>query len=115
MEISEQFEEGYVILQLDGELDASSAIPLNHKIKDLFDKEHYRILFDFEDLAYISSAGLGVFISILKDFKEKQGFLGFYNMSEMVHDVFRIVGLDKVLAIYDDKPTALDHLNAWTA
>ncbi len=115
MEIRECMEDGCAVLKLAGELDASSALPLNEKIKQLFDDEQYLILFDFEELTYISSAGLGVFISVLKDFKEKDGFLGFYNMSGVVHDVFKIVGLDKVLSIYEDKSTALDHLNAWSA
>ena len=59
-----------------------------------------------KDLKYISSAGLGVFVSYLEDFKAKNGKFVFHNMSESVFNVFQILGLDKIMSIVKDEQEA---------
>jgi anti-sigma B factor antagonist len=66
---------------------------------------------DCEHLNYISSAGLGVFISHLQRFEDAQIKLIFFNMQEKVKNVFEILGLDLLMTIvstYDEAMTVAD-------
>ena len=51
-----------------GEVDASSSIELDNAIKAAFESEK-KIIVDLSGLDYISSAGLGVFVSHLEDIR----------------------------------------------
>ena len=54
---------------------------------------------DCSDLTYISSAGLGVFISYLDDIQQLKGQFVFSDMRESVRDVFELLGLTTLVPI----------------
>ena len=60
MEISQKEENGIVFLAFKGRLDGSSATEAEQTVKNILDGENNRLLFDFSDLEYLSSAGLRV-------------------------------------------------------
>lgn len=69
--------------------------------------EGYRkILVDCSALEYISSAGLGVFMSYVEEFKDKNIKMVLYGMSDKVANTFQILGLDELLNITNDKVQA---------
>jgi anti-sigma B factor antagonist len=108
MKITQEIREKTITIRLNGELDASSSVMLDEELSKpeimLFNK----ILVDCEHLNYISSAGLGVFISHLQRFEDAQIKLIFFNMQEKVKNVFEILGLDLLMTIvstYDEAMT----------
>ena len=64
------------------------------------------ILVDGSDLQYISSAGLGVFMSYLEDFNEHNILFIIYGLNEKVMNVFHILGLDQLITIKDSREEA---------
>lgn len=98
---------GYFRIIIKGQVDASSAIKLEKVIQEAFDARHYRIVFDCIELEYISSAGLGVFISFLEDFREVNGNFVFCNMQKNVLDTFQILGLHQILDILPSETEAV--------
>jgi anti-sigma B factor antagonist len=100
-------ENGYHILILVGEVDASNSVILDESIQKLIAGGSLAILIDCNELAYISSAGLGVFMSYLEDFQEKNIDFRIFGLSEKVFEVFKILGLHQIMAIFPDKETAL--------
>lgn len=105
--IDTQQENGHAILLLNGEVDASNSVILDEAITKAVADGSKSILVDGSGLEYISSAGLGVFMSYLEDFHEKEIALKIYALSERVFEVFKILGLDQLMTIYPDKKTAL--------
>lgn len=105
--IETQQEDGYDILLLKGEVDASNSVMLDEAITKMVDQGSNIILVDGSGLEYISSAGLGVFMSYLEDFEEKGIDLKIFSLSERVFEVFKILGLDKLIRIYPDKNSAI--------
>lgn len=99
-------ENGYHILILDGEVDASNSVLLDESIQQLITDGSQAILIDGRGLEYISSAGLGVFMSYLEDFQEKNIDFRIFGLSEKVLEVFKILGLNQLMAIFPDKQTA---------
>jgi len=99
MKITQQATDTTLTLILDGELDASSSVILDGELAKPDVLEYQKILIDCQRLNYISSAGLGVFISHLQRLQEANVKLIFFNMQEKVHNVFEILGLDALMTI----------------
>lgn len=102
MKITHEIKENTIIMTLDGELDAASSVMLDEELSDPQIMEYSKILVDCKNLHYISSAGLGVFISHLQRFEDAQIKLIFYNMQDKVRNVFEILGLDLLMTIVSD-------------
>lgn len=107
MEITKTKENNYLNLIIDGDLDASSAIYLDESIQKALEDNESIILIDCKKLDYISSAGLGVFMSYLKDFEERNVSMILFGLSDKVNNVFKILGLDNLLQIVETKEDAL--------
>jgi len=94
--------ENYVI-KLNGELDASTAASVEKTLDDLVKLAPEQIQVDCKELKYISSRGLGVFISRLQEISDKHINFSLYNMSEPVKYIFKVLGLDELIEIRSDK------------
>lgn len=101
MEILTKLNNDTLKISLVGELDANGAINLDHIIKKALSDKYYKIAVDCAQLDYISSAGLGVFISYISELEEHNGKFVFYNLKDNVRSVFNILGLQKVVTITD--------------
>jgi anti-sigma B factor antagonist len=106
MEVYQSKEEGYITLTIDGELDASSCEVLDESIQQVVSNKENRILVDCKQLSYISSAGLGVFMSYLQDFNKDNIRMVLFNLNPEVREVFRILGLDNLIKIVANKEDA---------
>ncbi|WP_375415825.1 STAS domain-containing protein [uncultured Hymenobacter sp.] len=94
-------------LALDGELDASSAVLLDTELTKPEVLNFRKVLIDCVKLTYISSAGLGVFISHLQRLQDANVKLIFFNMQEKVFNVFEILGLDGLMTIVPTQAEAV--------
>ncbi|TGD81264.1 STAS domain-containing protein [Hymenobacter wooponensis] len=106
MKINQHTTDHTLTLVLDGELDASSSVLLDTELNQPSILENQKVLIDCQRLNYISSAGLGVFISHLQRFQDASVKLVFFNMQEKVHNVFEILGLDSLLTIVPSEAEA---------
>ncbi len=99
-------EDGADIIVLIGEIDASSSIELDLAIAKSVGEGFSKILVDCGSLEYISSAGLGVFMSYIEEFKDKNIKMVLYSMNDKVGNTFEILGLRELLTIGKDKAEA---------
>ncbi len=106
MEISTSQENSMYIIAVNGDLDASSSILLDRAIAEAVSVNETNIVIDCNNLNYISSAGLGVFMSYLQDFGDKNISLVLFGLNEKVLNVFEILGLDQLLTIVLSKEEA---------
>jgi anti-sigma B factor antagonist len=99
-------EDGIDIITPIGEIDASSSIELDLTIAKSVGEGFTKILVDCGALEYISSAGLGVFMSYIDEFKDKNLKMVLFGMNEKVANTFEILGLYELLTITPDKAEA---------
>ena len=99
-------EDGADIIALIGEIDASSSIELDLAIAKSVGEGFKKILVDCSALEYISSAGLGVFMSYIEEFKDRNIKMVLFGMSDKVANTFSILGLNELLQIGKDKVQA---------
>ncbi|MEY3643468.1 MAG: hypothetical protein RLZZ207_162 [Bacteroidota bacterium] len=95
------------ILSLIGEVDASNSVLLDQSMQEILQQGTTFLLIDGNQLGYISSAGLGVFMSYLDDFSEQGIRFAIFGLNEQVSEVFKILGLDRLIQIVPDKSTAI--------
>lgn len=107
IEIHKDIENNYLLITVEGEADASSSIHLDNSIKESIAENHKIILVDCTNLNYISSAGLGVFMSHIGEIEEKEINFILFGLSEKVLNVFNMLGLDQLLTIKSNKEEAL--------
>lgn len=106
VDVSVDFGEKYCLIKINGEVDASSSIHLDEAMQKAVNAECPKILVDCLDLRYISSAGLGVFMSYIQELEAKDKKLILFNMNEKVYKVFEILGLHQLLTIVDKEEDA---------
>ena len=94
-------------IRVHGEIDAGSSIYLDNAFKEAVDQDEKKIIADLTHLDYISSAGLGVFISHLDEFEKEQIKMVLFGINETVKEVFSILGLEKLLEIVDSEEEAI--------
>lgn len=111
MNITINKETDYYIIGIEGDLDASSCIILDKAISEAVSKGEKRIIIDCIRLNYISSAGLGVFMSYLQDFENNKISLALFGLNERVKNVFQILGLDELIKIVNTKEEAKSLVN----
>ncbi|MBT1706584.1 STAS domain-containing protein [Fulvivirgaceae bacterium PWU5] len=99
-------EDGADVIALIGEIDASSSIELDLAIAKSVGEGFEKILVDCGALEYISSAGLGVFMSYIEEFKDRGIKMVLFGMSDKVWHTFSILGLGELLQIGKDKVEA---------
>jgi anti-sigma B factor antagonist len=104
-------EEGADVIALVGEIDASSSIELDLAIAKSVGEGFTKILVDCGALEYISSAGLGVFMSYIEEFKDNNIKMVLFGMNDKVGNTFEILGLNELLHITKDKVQAKQLIN----
>ncbi|MDP4679592.1 MAG: STAS domain-containing protein [Cyclobacteriaceae bacterium] len=104
--IESKTEDGIYELMVEGEIDASSSIHLDNSLSEAIANNN-KIIVDLAKLEYISSAGLGVFMSYLQQIKNDSIQLVLFGMNENVLEVFQILGLDQLIDITNTKSEAL--------
>jgi anti-sigma B factor antagonist len=106
--IERQAKNGVDCLYLGGYLDAHTAPELESQISDIIDEGQNKILVNFTDLDYISSAGLGVFMAFIEDIRSKGGDIKMANMKPKVFSVFDLLGFPMLFDIETDENSAIE-------
>jgi anti-sigma B factor antagonist len=94
-----------------GEIDASSSIELDLAIAKSVGEGFKKIMIDCSALEYISSAGLGVFMSYIEEFQDKRIAMVLFGLKEKVANTFQILGLADLLHIRETKTDAQKLVN----
>lgn len=87
------------VVELTGKLDVGGAPSFDKFIKGLLDKGEYKIICDMSRLEYISSAGIGVFVSSLQIARKNNGDVILSSMLPDIFQVFEILGFSKIFTI----------------
>lgn len=99
---------GIEVLDLHGELDAHTASQLEDSLKLLIDKGNSSIIVNCNELEYIASAGLGVFMAYIEDVREDGGDIKLTNMNDKVYNVFDLLGFPTLYDILQDEKDAVE-------
>lgn len=83
-------------IYLKGKINSSNAEETEEQINDILANNQFKTLvFDLDELSYISSAGLRVLLAI----KQEHGDTKLINVSEPIYEIFEMVGFVKFLNV----------------
>ena len=88
-----------VVLALSGFLDAHTAPEFEKTIQQEYDGGQVRLIAECAGLTYISSAGLGVFMSFIEEIRSQGGDLKICGLTPKVAQVFEILGFASIFDI----------------
>jgi anti-sigma B factor antagonist len=94
------------VLALEGFLDAHTAPAFEQAIQKEMEGGRLRMIVNCEKLTYISSAGLGVFMSFIEEIREQGGDIKICGLIPKVRQVFEILGFASLFDILDTLPEA---------
>ena len=95
-------EDALSVICLEGYLDAHTAPLFEDAIQKEVDANLCRIIVDCQKLDYISSAGLGVFMSFVEDVRDRGGDIKICGLTSNVREVFDILGFPQIFDVLDD-------------
>ena len=110
MEITETKENDVNIYRLNGRLDSNTSPALEKKLAVAIEDGATNMVLDFENLEYISSAGLRIILKTTKDLKRSEGSIVLCAMQDYVKEVFEIAGFDSFLSIVSTMKDALNKI-----
>lgn len=90
-------------IAIKGYLDAQTAPTLEDELHSIVLQGKTKILVNFKDLIYISSAGLGVFMSYIEQIRKAGGDIKLAEMPENVFSVFDLLGFPLLFDISRDE------------
>ena len=108
MEVVVTNESDVFVFTLRGRLDAVTVPQLEERLNVWFEQSGKKLIFDLDELDYISSAGLRVFLTTAKKMKARDGKLGMARLRDNVKDVFTISGFIALIPAYDTLGAAQD-------
>ena len=106
MQISTRTTNDIHIVGISGSLDSTTS-PEAQKSLDSVLVSAKKVLLDFSELDYISSAGLRVLLGAAKHLRASGGKLGMFGLNQSVREVFDISGFSSILPVHATETDAL--------
>ena len=100
------------VIKPKGRLDSSTGPALEAELIAIIESGIRRLLLDFSELLYISSAGLRVILLAAKRMKASNGRLALCSLNPQIAEVFKISGFDAIIDIQPSFDSAMARLNA---
>lgn len=97
MTISKKLEETKLTITLEGRLDTTTAPALEVELKQSLDGIT-ELIFDFDKLEFLSSAGLRILLATQK-IMNQQGTMVVKNVNEVIAEVFDVTGFTDIFSI----------------
>ncbi len=95
------------MLEIEGPLNSETSHDFDSYTSKLIENEIQYLLIDSLKINFISSEGIGVVLLLQKKVSSKNGMVIYFNLSNEITMLFRLLGFDKVLNIARDTHDAL--------
>jgi anti-sigma B factor antagonist len=86
-----------MIVEISGHVDQSNSNIVQKHLNDIVESGVYKVIFDFDKLYYMSSAGWGIFVGEVKRFRDNGGDIKLANMNPDINDVFQMLEFYHIL------------------
>jgi anti-anti-sigma factor len=95
------------VVRVEGKLDTNTTPEAERRLGEALEQGASKILVDFEDLDFVSSAGLRILLATAKKLGARGGALRVCSLNETVRDIFDISGFSTLLRVFDNEQDAL--------
>ncbi len=99
------------VMNIGGYLDAHTAPELEKEFDKLLAENKYKVVVNFKELSYISSAGLGVFMAYIETMRENGGDIKFCELKDDVYEIFDLLGFPVLYEFFKTEDEAIKKFN----
>ena len=101
--------DGVVVLSPSGRIDSNTAPQFESAVTEALAGTD-RMILDFSNVTYVSSAGLRVVLIGAKQINAKKGGFALCGLSDNIMDVFELSGFTNILKILPDRDAAIQSM-----
>lgn len=95
-----------MVVELGGHVDQSNSYQLEKLFDNIIESGCYRVIVDFSNVYYMSSAGWGVFVGEIKRFRDKGGDIKLASMRPEIYEVYQMLEFYHILEDYPSVESA---------
>ncbi len=95
--------DGVPVIQVSGEIDLASVPELRAVVNEVTGRSPKLLLFDFREVRYLDSSGLGILISAKRRLAEYGGEVVVVAGTHAVQRALSLSCLDRIIAVYRDE------------
>ncbi|WP_027180069.1 STAS domain-containing protein [Maridesulfovibrio bastinii] len=107
LEVIENKDIDIIVFELKGRLDSNTSGEFEEKLLGSIQGGESKIILDFENLEYISSAGLRVLLKAARELKGGDGQMLLCSLKDYIKEVFDLSGFVSFLPIHNTKDECL--------
>ena len=111
MDVTTERQDGVLSAQVGGRIDGSNAATFEEAIRKAIEESDRAVIMDFEQLFYISSAGLRAILVTAKSLWKQDTKFALCSLSDRIRTVFKSSGFDRMITIHGSRREALDSLD----
>jgi anti-sigma B factor antagonist len=111
MDIAEQHTGEITIVEVKGRIDSNTAKAFGEKLTSLIKSGRARLVIDFRNIVYISSAGFRALLVAGRMAEETQGALALCSLSNEVQRLFDLGAFTDLFAIYGSRDEGVNKLS----
>ena len=112
MHIREDLIEDICILTPEDRIDSTTCSVLEGALNERVDAGQTTLVVDFNEVSFVSSAGLRVLLLIARKLNPQKGKLLICGLNETVHEVFEVSGFVRLFSIFSDVHEAIKSTKA---
>jgi anti-sigma B factor antagonist len=96
-----EFENGIVVLEFSGNIRMGPECQrISQEVDQLVGEGLNRVIFDFSEVDYLDSAGIGTLVSCLTKLRNSGGNLRLAGLKPMVAGVFKLTKIDTIIGLF---------------
>ncbi len=107
MQLTTNTTEAVTVIKIEGSLDTQTSTEAQQELDRIVADGARKLLIDFAELAYISSAGLRVLLATAKKLSADQGEMRMCNMNDVVNEVFEVSGFSTIFKVFQTDSEAM--------
>ncbi|TFY96455.1 STAS domain-containing protein [Ramlibacter rhizophilus] len=96
------------VVGIEGSVDSLTADRLTESLEAKLREGRVRLVADFSQVSYTSSAGLRSLLAAVKDARQRGGDLRLAAVQPQVQRVLSLAGFTSIIRVFDDVPAAVD-------
>lgn len=100
IEVRDDDAEGVTLINVTGVVDTGTTLLLDDRLSSLLREQRYKLVLNMESVTYVSSAGWGLFISLLQKTREHGGDIKLAALTKEVKNVFNLLAFSNLISSY---------------
>ncbi len=104
--------DGTAVARVEGRIDGTNFAEFQRVLEAGLDPDAQTVVVDFEQVAFISSAGLRVVLMLAKQLRKRGAQLALCSLQRPISEIFAISGFDRIVPIHGSDTQAIDALTS---